>query len=260
MCYQIDQQFSNKSSGYMGHMKFSLFREIVDELVGNIEAVTFASRGEPLLNPEIFKMLHYTNGKFLATKINTNASLLTEEASHQILSSGVRIVVFSVDASDKATYEKIRVNGSYDKVLKNIEKFHEIRTKHYPTNPLVTKVSGVKLGDYQDIENLKTTWNGLVDDVAYVQYNPWEVAYDQPVNNVSTTCTELYRRMFIWWDGRYNPCDFDYRSELTKDVSPYFPQIRINEFWNGSFYNQLRMDHESKNRANRFPCNRCRAA
>jgi MoaA/NifB/PqqE/SkfB family radical SAM enzyme len=259
MCYQIDQEFSNKNSGYMGHMKFELFRELIDELYGNLEAVTFASRGEPLLNPDIFKMLHYIDGKFLATKINTNASLLNEEASHQILSSGVRIVVFSVDAAEKSTYERIRVNGNYDKVRRNIERFNEIRIKHYPSNPLVVKISGVKLGNYQNIDTLKTNWIGFVDEVAYVQYNPWEVAYEQPLTNISEPCTELYQRMFVWWDGRFNPCDFDYRSELTKDTSPFFPMIKISEFWNSPFYNKLRADHESKNRKNRFPCNRCRA-
>ena len=45
MCYQADTTFSGKSNGYMGHMNIELFKKIIDELEGNVEAITFASRG-----------------------------------------------------------------------------------------------------------------------------------------------------------------------------------------------------------------------
>ena len=50
MCYQADKSFSNKSNGYMGHMSMDLYKKVIDEIEGNIEAVTLASRGEPTLN------------------------------------------------------------------------------------------------------------------------------------------------------------------------------------------------------------------
>ena len=34
----------------MGLMRLPLFKEIVDQLVGNVEGVTLASRGEPTVN------------------------------------------------------------------------------------------------------------------------------------------------------------------------------------------------------------------
>ena len=76
MCYQADKSFSNKSNGFMGHMEFDTFKKCIDELEGNIEAITFASRGEPTLNNNFEKMLKYCEGKFLALKLNTNASML----------------------------------------------------------------------------------------------------------------------------------------------------------------------------------------
>ena len=63
----------------MGYMNFDLFKNVIDEVQGNIESITLASRGEPTLNKSIDKMLEYCNDKFLAMKINTNASFLTEE-------------------------------------------------------------------------------------------------------------------------------------------------------------------------------------
>ena len=36
-------------------MKFDLFKKVIDEIEGKIEAVTFASRGELTLHPELNK-------------------------------------------------------------------------------------------------------------------------------------------------------------------------------------------------------------
>ena len=77
-------------------------------------------------------MLGYTNGKFLTVKLNTNASLLNEKMVHSILSSGINTVVFSADAAEENLYSRLRVNGSLNKTLKNIEMFQKIREKQYP--------------------------------------------------------------------------------------------------------------------------------
>ena len=68
MCYQSDKSFSAKSQGFMGYMKFDLLKKVVDEIEGKIDGVTFASRGEPTLHPELDKFLEYCEGKFLALK------------------------------------------------------------------------------------------------------------------------------------------------------------------------------------------------
>ena len=33
-------------------------------------------------------------------------------------------------------------------------------------------------------------------------------------NKVQTPCSELWRRMYIWWDGLANPCEVDFKSIL----------------------------------------------
>ena len=133
----------------MGHMKLETFKLIVDQAEGNIEFISLASRGEPLLCPDIKKMLSYTKDKFLNLKINTNASILDEEMSHSILQSGVKTLVFSADAADSAMYSKLRVNGKLEKILENIKKFNEIKFKQYPDSKIITRVSGVKVNDKQ---------------------------------------------------------------------------------------------------------------
>ena len=90
----------------MGYMDLALFKKIIDQLEGNVEAITLASRGEPTLHKQLPEMLKYMQGKFLALKINTNASLMTDELIHTILSNDIQTISFSIDAADKELYEK----------------------------------------------------------------------------------------------------------------------------------------------------------
>ena len=136
-------------------MKLETFKLLVDQAEGNIEFVSLASRGEPLLCPYIKEMLAYTRDKFLNLKINTNASVLDERMSHSILTSGVKTLVFSADAADENLYSKLRVNGKLAKILANIKQFQEIRIKNYPKSKIITRVSGVKISNQQNLDDME---------------------------------------------------------------------------------------------------------
>ena len=253
-CFETDKTFTDKKNGHMGRMKLDLFKNIIDQAEGNIEFVTLASRGEPLACKEIENMLDYTRGKFLNLKINTNASMLDEKKSHAILSGGVKTIVFSADAADEKLYSKLRVNGNLNQVLKNVEQFQKIREKHYSKTQIISRVSGVKFSNDQSFNDLKNFWSGLVDQVAFVDYNPWENSYEKSPNNISAPCSDLWRRMFVWWDGKTNPCDVDYKSTLSVGK---FPNLNLDQLWQSEGYNDLRNKHLKKRRSSIKPCSSC---
>ena len=254
-CYQIDETFNKKKSGFMGTMSLDLFKQIIDQVEGKIEFITMASRGEPLLAKDLPKMLGYTNGKFLTVKLNTNASLLNEKMVHSILSSGINTVVFSADAAEENLYSQLRVNGSLNKTLKNIELFSKIREKHYSDSKLITRVSGVMYDrENQDIDSMVQLWGSLVDQVSFVNYCPWENIYKAEPNNIKEPCSDLWRRMFVWFDGSVNPCDSDYKSILTLGS---IENNTISELWCSEAFDSLRKKHLSKDRLSVNPCNGC---
>ena len=253
-CFQADKTFTDKKSGYMGYMDLDLFKEVIDELEGNVESITLASRGEPTLHKQLGEMLEYMNGKFLAVKINSNASLFTDKMIHTILSNDVQTMAFSIDAADKELYEKLRVNGKFEKTLKNVERFNEIREKDYPTSRLVTRISGVKVNEVQNVDDMVEMWSSYSDLVAFTNNIPWESSYENELSGVETPCTELWRRMFVWFDGKVNPCDYDYKSLLSKwNVK----DMSISEIWNSEYYNWMRKLHLQKERKQIEPCKRC---
>ena len=254
MCYQADKTFSGKSNGFMGMMTLDTFKKAIDELEGNVEAITFASRGEPTMNKNFTEMLKYSNEKFLGLKLNTNASLLTEKLAHTLLSSDLQTIVFSIDSKDKEAYEKIRINGNFEKVVENLERFNHIRNTQYTRSDKVVRISGVKINDQQDIDKMREKWGDVADIVAFTNYSPWESSYDNPINEIKTPCTELWQRMFIWEDGKVNPCDYDYKSILSKWN---IKDNSIKSIWNSKMYNDLRFKHLNNMRSQIEPCARC---
>lgn len=252
-CFMTDSTLTNKKNGHMGTMSLDMFKKVIDSAEGNIEFLSLASRGEPFACKDIDKMLNYTIGKFLNLKINTNGSLLDEKKIHAILSGGVKTLVISADAADKETYKKLRVNGNLTKVLKNLELFNKIKQNHYKDSKIITRVSGVKISNEQKFEDMEKVWGDLVDQVAFVKYNPWENSYDKEMNDISEPCSDLWRRMFVWWDGKVNPCDVDYKSKLSVGLF----KDNISKLWNSSQYKELREKHISKNRQKITPCKSC---
>jgi len=118
----------------------------------------------------------------------------------------------------------------------------------------ISRVSGVKVPGSDDIDHMERFWGDWVDQVSFVDYNPWENTYQQPVNNITTACSDLWRRMFVWWDGSVNPCDSDYKSTLCVGKAP---ESGLSALWRSQQYEELRKIHENKKRQQCNPCDRC---
>ncbi|MBN2407402.1 MAG: radical SAM protein [Elusimicrobia bacterium] len=94
--------------------------------------------GEPFLVP-------YFKGLFLKIKeeypnikqsVSTNGLLIDDDWMN-ILTDAHLDITFSIDAADKAVYEYIRKGASFEKLLKNLERFHASEKRK--NNPLLEK-------------------------------------------------------------------------------------------------------------------------
>ncbi|HJN62368.1 MAG TPA: radical SAM protein [Candidatus Parcubacteria bacterium] len=253
MCFQSDQTFTKPP--HMGYMDTELFKKIIDEAVEeNCKALTMASRGEPLLHPQFSELLKYTKGKFFDLKLNTNAMLLDEEKSHQILENEMTELVFSVDSAEKDEYERIRRHGKFEKVLSNIKQFHEIRKQEYPETKCRTRVSGVKYSPNFDTKFFVEFWGKLVDNVTQVpMLKRWDSYQNSPLNKLFP-CSLLWDRIYIWFDGTVNTCDYDYKSFLNIGN---IKKTSIKDIWLGEKYTKFRKDHLEGKRPSHIPCDRC---
>ena len=69
------------------------------------------------MHPEFLNMLQYLkkNGRFIETKLNTNATYLNEKICHNIFENDINVVVISADHYEKENYEKLRKNSDFEK-------------------------------------------------------------------------------------------------------------------------------------------------
>ena len=254
MCFQVDRSFTRKP--YMGLMDLDMYKNVIDQLFeGETGALTMGSRGEPTMHPKLSEMVDYAAGKFYELKLITNATRLTEALSHSILASGTNIIVFSVDAHEKALYEEIRVNGDFDEVYGNIIRFHQIRDKYYSNSPIVTRIAGVKVRAEQDADAFTSFWGKIADEVAMKDaYERWDTYNNNPHPELTKPCRQVWERMYIWFDGTVNPCDADYKSMLTPGNVKLAP---IREIWHGSNLERIRSCHSTGKRGSLTPCDRC---
>lgn len=255
MCFQVDKTFTKKP--YMGIIDVNFFKKVIDDCYANgTRAITLASRGEPTLHPKLPEMLEYISGKFLEVKLNTNATKLSEKLIRKILETGVNEIVYSVDEADEKKYEKIRVGGKFKEVLQNIKNFKQIREKEFPDSKTSTRISGVLVNKDQDINKITKFWKQYVDHVVFVKEQIRWDTYNNIPDGIVSPCMYLWERMYVWFDGTTNPCDVDYKSELSMGKLDY-SKNNIKEIWHSNQFQTLRQKHLINERQSIKPCDRC---
>lgn len=254
-CFQTDKSFTKKP--FIGLMKFELFKEIIDEAESlGVGAITMASRGEPTMHKRFEDMLNYIgNKKFFETKINSNGSFLNESICHSIFQNNITQVVISADHYEKEKFEKLRLNSDFDKIVTNVDLLYNIRKNYYENSITEIRISGIDADNNLDKKKFKDFWIKRSDHVtASLPLERWDTYNNKIDNDINDPCENLWDRMYIWFDGKANPCDADYKSYLSYGDKK---KNSIKEIWNSKHINNIRSDHLNNNRITHTPCNKC---
>ena len=255
-CFQTDKTFTKKP--FMGIMKGELHKKILDECDDlGVGAITYGSRGEPTMHPHLSELLSYSRSKknILEIKINTNATYLNEKVIHSLLKNNINQIVISADHYEKKEYERLRVNSNFEKILENVDNLFKIRKKFYPSSITEIRVSGVNNDkDFNKIE-YKKFWRKRADHVSsVVPIERWDTYKNKIHPDINDPCENLWDRMYIWFDGKVNPCDADYKSKLSYgDVG----NDTIKSIWNNNIIKSCRNEHMNGARNKILPCDRC---
>lgn len=83
------------------YVNFEDAKKAIDILYDSGFRMTSLTGGEPLMNPDIFKICDYLNKKgFIITYMPTNGILITEEVARDLKKAEIRLVGISVDLDD----------------------------------------------------------------------------------------------------------------------------------------------------------------
>lgn len=248
MCFQKNMD-KNKSAENERIMEWDTYQKFLDELDDNtLYSIVFASRGEPLLNPHIGKMIKAAKEKgVMDIKLNSNGTLLTEEKSRELLESGLDLLVFSVDSVVPENYKKIR-GADLEHVLYNIDRFIEIKKTEYPESKMKVRVAMVLTNDMKDVQEgevkkAQEYWDGRVEELSIKTENNFAAVYERGEKTCPRkACSLLWERVYLWSDGSVNPCDIDHLS--TMNVGNINKGDTIKSLWNGYKMQALRDLHQ----------------
>lgn len=238
-------------------------KEILSELkkIGT-NSVQLSLVNEPLANKHLFEVLRFASDlKFEDLYMVSNASLLTENKSIAILESGLTKIQFSLDGFSEKTYEmnrftKVKKSGMYNRVLKNILEFLNLKKKMKKNFPLV-RVSFIELDENKhEFNDFKKFWEDKVDAIHYqklINYrkeNKSSDFYDESM----IRCNMPNFRLAIKSDGLVKPCCVGYGEKIT--IGDIYKNT-ISEIWNSEIMKNLQKMHlEYKSFENKH-CKEC---
>jgi len=109
---------------------------VVDACGKRMKSVCFHLMGEPLLNPEIFKLVKRCSDQGIETSFGTNGMLI-DHFSNEIIDSGLSFLSVAIDGANEEDYEKYRIRGKFDKVVKNTKSFLAEKKRRGAKYPVV---------------------------------------------------------------------------------------------------------------------------
>jgi MoaA/NifB/PqqE/SkfB family radical SAM enzyme len=104
------------------HLSWGRFRQIVDQLP-QIERAWLHGIGEPLLNPELPRMVAHLKERGSQVLFNSNALLLDQRRGDALVEAGLDELRISIDSVTPALYAKLRGIDKLPEILANIRAF-----------------------------------------------------------------------------------------------------------------------------------------
>jgi len=134
-----------------GMMPFAQFVDIMDKIKDHCKYLYLHLWGEPMLNPDIFKMIEYA-GKYTKTNISTNANTLTESSAKMLVRSGVTDLIVSIDGISQECYSMYRKGGNAERALNALKWLAEHANASHKKNGLEKLIS--KIFPQKNIPNI----------------------------------------------------------------------------------------------------------
>ena len=228
-----------------GFMDWDLFQKIVDQSAGKIHDIYLFHRGEPLLHPRLIEMIDYAEHRGIPTRIHTNATLLTESLSRRLLSSRLRMISFSFDGYDAASYEQNRPPSRFAETLAKIELFLTLK-KESENSRIITVLQIMGLppgsGGRAMEEFAARLKNQGLDRVVYRSPHNWgglvSLSSPPPSSAKKTgCCTFPWYALVVYWDGTVGPCPQDFQGEM---ILGDLREETLEKIWNGDRVKELR--------------------
>jgi len=249
-------------------MSLELFKKIIDDLKDfpdPIKTLRLYKDGEPLLNKHLPNMIRYARKQNYIDRIDftTNASLLNNELSLNLLDAGLTRIIISVEALSAEGYKEVSgVKIDFQKFRDNIAYFYKNRgdcVVFIKINDLGLKGENEKFfelfGDMCDeiaIESVSPSWPNF--DISEIKSDFGSNIYGSSDLRELLVCPFIFYSICVNSNGMVSACFSDWNHELLMgDIQ----KQSLREVWNGEQMNHLRRQMLEGRRSQIDVCNHC---
>jgi len=125
----IDPRYVKKTED-SDFLPFQTIRSIIEQAIPLGLSSVKLTGGEPLLNPDISKILEYLQQTSIRVAIETNGTLLTQEIANKIAECNGPFVSVSLDGCTAETHEWVRgVPGCFNSTLEGLQNLQDAGVK-----------------------------------------------------------------------------------------------------------------------------------
>jgi MoaA/NifB/PqqE/SkfB family radical SAM enzyme len=156
----------------------ALLRSLEELLVrGYFVRLVVTGSGDPFASPlfsDLLQGLEYKSR--LTLELHTNGTLMEERRFTDAMMRMTKRIYVSVDAAYKETYDKIRLNGSFPKLVKNLEWLNLARARgDFPKLAYVKVNMVVQKDNFREIEDFARWMLGFecVDEIWFNKITDW---------------------------------------------------------------------------------------
>jgi MoaA/NifB/PqqE/SkfB family radical SAM enzyme len=197
------------NDGKSGHMKFSLFKSIVDRIDWPCTVVAWLN-GEPFLHPRYGEMVAYLNEKKQRFYTTTNLTIWREDVLRDILrpgSSCYQLIVSMDGLFGSGSIPKARPGTDESVLRENIDRLIKLKAELGSSVELAFKICR-RGQDWDEIERYIQFWLASIDFVVVGD----ALIGENEVSMRTAPCQYSDNNfMVIRWDGTLVPCAYNDR-------------------------------------------------
>lgn len=259
-CFHSDTETIKKSGIKFGAMSLELFERIIDDMrlcwrEQKIKKLRLFKVGEPLMNPDVARMVAYAKNAGVAEciEITTNGTLLNEKLSLELIDAGLDILNISVNGINEQQYRNAcQYEMDFQDFYRKIEFFynHKRDCKIFIKYSDIGYTEAEKRKFYQIFEDVSdeifvetissTLWQDT--NISGKINNAHKGTYGQELKQ-KEVCPFLFTTMVINNLGIAHLCCVDWKTEY---ILGDLKTEKIADIWNGETLRRYQMLHLKK--------------
>ena len=244
-----------------GYFQYDNFVRLIDEIKDVAHQVIMNFAGEPILNPQIGKLVAYAESNGIRTVIGTNGTL---DKSEELVDSGVSEILFALDGVTEESYSQYRTyrdGTNFTTVLENLEKIITRKRELGLGKPVIILqfvvfkhnqyeiADIIRLGEEIGVDGIdfkpvcindffESPLEDLVGRFQPEQENGKTIPGNGFVSIKPPWCSFSFHETEILWNGDVTTCCYDYDGDCV--IGNVFTDGGFKKVWKSRKYREIR--------------------